>query len=284
MNGAAPAPTIPVEATVVAETPKPQPAQAAPACQAVVPIGCTSVESTTGFFDGGFVPSLRDVILPRLNVAQNIGEIGKNWAPGSLVWDAQGNGVCLWHPPVVKNNVVEKNSPPPVIMCVLDFYPLRYVEKVQGGAGMIVNTEAAVRENGGTLDYREWEMKKGAGMRLFQYLADAIIAVRRPGHVADDDMVFNFPVGNEKYTLGLFSMKGASYTAACKGGWFRDRSTGCLRIGGYPTWHYNLTARLKPFGEGKEAWVPVPIPSHKSPPEFLDFAKSLMRRPAPQSE
>jgi hypothetical protein len=254
-----------------------QPAQtSAPATQAPPSPGLPARQSSGPMALGDFVPEFTDITLPRINIAQNIGELMETFEPGTLVLNKQ---TVLFVPSDIdsKTGVVRRAATGPVTITVLGFKPLRYSEQVPWGqSGLTVNTEAEVRSNGGTLDYKEWDLKKASGMRRFQILADALVAVERPDSIADDDTVFVFPVGGKKYALAFWAMKGMAYTAAAKGVFFTMRKAGCLRDGGYPSFSFTVSTRLKPAGPGKTAWVPVCLPKTKSTPEFLAFASEIL--------
>lgn len=208
---------------------------------------------------------------------QSVGILKDSFTPGALVFNQQ---VLLFVPPDIDKQTgnVRKPGLPPVVMTVLGFRPTRFAEKVQGGVrGMIVDSEDAVRANGGTLDYNEWNLKKSAGMKRFEYLADALVAVERPAHLADDDTVFVYPVDGKKYALAIWGMKGTAYTAAAKRVFFTARAMGCLRSG-YPSYNFNVSTRSE-TREGNIYSVPVCIPNQKSTPAFLEFVSGILNTP-----
>jgi hypothetical protein len=235
-----------------------------------------------GIVLGDKIPDFKDIILPRLNLVHPVGQLKDQFIVGSIVF---GQNVVLFTPPVVnpRTGNVETPASPPVNITVLGFRPTRFVEKVVGGAhGLIVDTEDQVRANGGTLSYKEWELKKSSGMRLFQEMAEALLAVERPESCNDDGTVFNYSVTDgdtiKKYALCLWAMKGTAYTAAAKRVFFTARAVGCLNAG-YPTYNYSLTTRLEQF-KSNSAWVPVCIPAAKSTPGFMEFARQVLNPPS----
>jgi hypothetical protein len=277
--GAAPAPVIEVKSEVVA-----QPAPAAPAAQntntAVATRPSASLAPRGGYVLGDVIPDFSEIVMPRINIVHGIGQLKESFPVGSIVFN---QSAILFTPPVLKKNpatgvdeVIEQ-ALPPVNITVLGFRPTRFVEKVEGGGrGIICNSEADVRSCGGTLDYKEWEMKKNSGFKLFQPLAEALVAIRRPAHCADDDSVFVYEVDGHKYALGLWGMKGSAYTAAAKTVFFTHRKLGCL-MKGYPTKNYNFTTKLKPLGpKANPTWVPVCLPAENSTPAFLDFVREVL--------
>ncbi len=246
---------------------------------AVVP----GASSSLGNLD--YLPGFGDIILPRLNMVQGSGLLKDSFPQGAIVF---GQNLVLFTLPIfdkATGNVTTK-ALPPVNITVLGFRPTRYVEKVAGGAkGMLVNTESEVRAAGGTLDYNEWKLKEASGMKRFEYLAEAFIAVRRPEHVADDGTVFVFDVGGEKYALALFSMKASAYTQCAKKVFFTARNLGCLadkkengvvvRKGGYYTWSYNLSTRSA-VQAGNTYYVPLAIPNAPSTKAMLEFVNGIL--------
>lgn len=264
-TGSSPAPTVAEKnVTPVAAAP------AAPQVPAVV--NQNTALAPAGFILGDKLPTQKEIILPRLNIVQNIGDLKDAFSPGSLVYDKK---VEIYTPPIIRNGKIEREGTPPVSLVVLGFYPTRYVEKIEGGGqGMIVDTEAAVRSNGGTLDYKEWEQNKKNGMRRFEYLAEAMIAIKRPESFENDGLVFTFEVGKEQYALGLWGLKGTAYTVA-KRAFFTPRLIGCLKKGGYPSFNFAVTTKLEQKN-GKEYWVPVCLPTDPTSETFLEFARSIL--------
>lgn len=270
---AAPAPA-PAPAAVPAPTPVPAPAQT----QAVAVPNRSTALSPVGLVLGDKIPDFNDIILPRLNIAQNIGELGATYTPGTVLFN---QSTVLYVPAFVHPKDPSQNTPAskPFNMICLGFRPTRYVEKIEGGGrGMIVNTEADVRAANGTLDYQEWQLKKAQGIKRFEALAEALIAIERPETCADDDSVFVYPVGDKKYALALWGMKGTSYTEAAKKVFFTNRSVGCLREG-YPTRVFAMSTRWKTFGASNGAWIPVLIQSDKTSAEMLSWVAGVLQAP-----
>jgi hypothetical protein len=234
-----------------------------------------------GLVLGDQVPTFDQIILPRVNLVASVGGLKDSYSPGSFLYDQR---VILYVPPMVnaKTSKVEREGTPPVIVTVLGFRPTRYVEKVQGGGrGILCNTEEEVRKNSGTLSYQEWMLKKADGMRRFDYLAEALLAIERPETCADDGTVFTYTVEGKQFALGLYAMKGSAYTVA-KRSLFTPRSIGCLKEG-YPTYSFALSSRLEPTPDKQSTyWLPVFVPNKRSTPEFLKFAASVLA--APQRE
>lgn len=256
---------------------------ATPATTAVIPAPvagpvAVAAPSSSGLLLGDFIPAFEDIIIPRVNIVQNMGELKDTFELGSLVYDQKA---VLFVPPRLKDGAVVRAATAPVNMVVIGFRPTRYVEKTTGGArGLIVKNVAEVASNGGTTDYQEWKLKEKSGCKLFQPLVDAFIAVERPADYPDDDTVFNYPVGDRKFALALWAMKGAVYTAAAKKVFFTARKMGILRKGGYPSYEYAVTTKEETYGTGNKAWVPVCIATKPTTPEFLEFVRNALEAPA----
>jgi hypothetical protein len=221
------------------------------------------------------IPTSSEIIWPRLNIAQAIGDLGKTFPIGSIIHNQQ---TVLFEPTIVdpKTSKTVKVGTAPIRVVCLGFLPTRYVEKVVGGGGRgsIVTTEQAVRDAGGTLDYSEWNLKKEAGMKRFEILEEGLMAIERPEHMKNDDTVFVFPVEGKNYALALYGMKGTAYTAAAKGVFFTLRASGCLRDG-YPTRVFAMSTRWKDFPNGNGAWVPVMLAQEATTPAFRNWVKEV---------
>lgn len=283
-EGASPAPVVekvttptPVPGVTVESVNTVAPAAApAPAPASQVPAVRPSHALTpSGLVLGDKIPEFKEIILPRVNIVQNIGNLKDAFEPGELVFNQT---TVIFTPPIINKTTgaVEKQGTPPVTMVVLGFRPTRFVEKVEGGGrGLIVDTEEKVTANGGTLDYNEWKLKKKDGMKYFEALAEALVAVRRPDHCKDDDTVFVYPVGDHKYALGIWGLKGSAYTVA-KTAFFTPRAMGCLKKGGYPSYYFAVSTKEKPFQTGNKAWVPVALPTTPTDDAFLAFARQIL--------
>jgi len=141
---------------------------------------------------------------------------------------------------------------------------------------MIVDTEDGVKAAGGTLDYNEWKLKAKDGMKRFEPLADALIAIERPECISDDGSFFIYPIGDKKYALAIWGMKGTAYTAAAKRVFFTSRACGCLSKG-YPTRSFSMATRLTSYEGGNSAWVPVLLPHTPSTPEFMAWVEKVLK-------
>jgi hypothetical protein len=281
----------PVPAATETAAPSPTPAPSPSALPAVQ--GQRALGAPAGLVLGDKIPDFSEIILPRVNIVQNIGKLKESFIPGSLVFNQE---TVLFVPPYVNEKDPTKNraATPPVTLTVLGFRPTRYCEKIEGGAqGRILNNEADVRAAGGTLDYAEWQLKKAAGMKRFEPLADALVAVERPSinpqtgqpfpETDGEDPTFGYSVDGKRLALGLWALRGTSYTAAAKRVFFTARAVGCLR-GGYPTWLYTVVTREETYPGGNKAWIPVCLPKAKQTPKFLEFVQQVLSAPQVEAE
>lgn len=233
---------------------------------------------------GDRLPGFADVILPRLNIVYSVGELGKSFPAGAIVFNKE---TVLYTPPIIdaQQGVIVQAALPPVVLYVIGIVSERFSEKIQGGlGGEIVNSEAEVRAAGGTLDYKEWNLKKSEGMRRFEPLIDLLIAIEKPAHVSDPDgATFGFTVGDreltrKQYAIGFWGCKGVSYTHAVKRVFNMHRLTGVLR-GGYYTHSFAVSTRQEKFTTPTgtfSAPVPVCVPKAKTTPEVLEFIRGIV--------
>lgn len=235
---------------------------------------------TTGFKLGDRLPGFKDVILPRLNIVYSVGELGKSFPAGAIVFNKE---TVLYTPPIIdeRQGVITQAATPPVVLYVIGIVSERFSEKIKGGmGGEIVNTEAEVRAAGGTLDYKEWQLKQNEGMRRFEPLIDLLIAIEKPAHINDPDgATFGFKVGDTQVAIGFWGCKGVSYTHAVKRVFNMHRLTGVLR-GGYYVHSFSVSTRQEKFtiaGQGTfHAAVPVCVPKAKTSPEMLELIRGIV--------
>lgn len=225
------------------------------------------------------VPGISEIILPRINLVQSVGGLKDSFPQGAIV---HNQTTVLFTPPAinVKTSTIERAGTAALVITVLSFRKTQYVEKVAGGGrGLLCNSEAEVRAAGGTLDYKEWKLKEKDGIKRFEYLATALVAIERPEIAADDDTIFVYPVDDKKYALALWGMKGSAYTRAAKAVFFTARNLGCLRAG-YPAHCFNFTTRQEPTPDKTSTyWVPVCLPNRKNSPDFLAWVCTVLEAP-----
>ena len=278
VNTAAPA----VAAPVVAE-PTVAPAAAIPTTTALVaapPAAVPSQYDPTQLDEENI--GFEDVILPRINIVQKVGDLSNIFNGGEVVLNQE---TVIHEPPFIHPTDPSKNTPGSGLLniLVLGFRRKQFTEKIEGGKlGMLLNNEADVAKNNGTLDYKEHKQSVEASKlpggqppkRLFQRLATALCLVERPASVPDEDHVlFPHEFEGKFYTLVLWSMKGTAYTAAAKV-LFTAKKLGHLKTG-YTAQGWTLTTKLEEFF-GNFAYVPVIRPGQKSSPGLRDFCKRII--------
>lgn len=221
---------------------------------------------------GDRLPEISDIQFPRINIVQKVGELSNAFPHGSIVFQRQ----LVLFELSIKNGQgqVVAAGTPPLDVVVLGFKPKRYQEKVEWGSeerAVTVDSEEAVRANGGTISWQEWELKKDQGLRLFTPMVDVLLGIKKPSHVNDaNGVTFSYQVGADNYALALWTLKGTAYTGAAKP-WFTARAAGCLRKG-YSAFTWNLATILKNFGKNF-AYIPVVTPKSPSSPEMLEFVR-----------
>ena len=240
----------------------------------------TSVVTTGGgFVLGDDLPGFKDVMLPRLNLVYAVGELGKTFPVGAIVFKKD---TLLYSPAIIDAaaGTITKAALPPIVLYVIGVVSKRFSEKIEGGmGGDTVDTEEQVRAAGGTINYKEWELKRDEGMRRFEPLWQLLVAIEKPAHIADDGTVFGFDIGQRKMAVGFWDCKGSCYTQAVKGVFNLHRVTGVLR-GGYFTHSFKISTKVSSFSTKKgkfSAPVPVCTPFEKTSPEVLEFIRSIVQ-------
>lgn len=307
-----------VDAEIVSETPRPAPAADAPAPVVETPVAVTPVVAApvvnaqpvvripttpapapttavavqapqsavkhsndpTELDDDNI--GFEDVILPRINIVQKVGDLSNIFNGGEVVLNQES---VIHEPAFIHPNDPKLNTPGTGLLnlTVLGFRKRQFTEKVAGGKlGMLLNSEADIAKNNGTLDYKEWQQSleaakvpgSPAAKRLFQRLGTALILVERPVHIPDEDHVlFPYDFADKWFALVLWSMKGTAYTNAAKT-MFTARKIGHLRTG-YTAQSWTLTTLLKEF-DGNFAYIPVVKPGAKNSEEFRAFARQII--------
>lgn len=247
------------------------PASEIPTCSALAvrppaAIAVPRSDSVPGYDDDDI--SFEDIILPALNIVQGIGDLSQIFTPGEIVL----NQSLVIHEPA--NPVRKTVGTPPLSLTVIGFRKRKFVEDVKFGEPCnVFSDEQGVVNAGGTLDFNE---AKATGKVLYNRLATGLFLVQKPAHIADEDhLVFSQGCEGKWYSLALWSMKKTGYTGGAKI-IYTAKKQGHLREGGYPSFSWNLTTKLKPFGNGNSAHVPVLTPGVRNTPEFLAFVKGVL--------
>lgn len=216
-----------------------------------------------------------DIILPRINIVQKVGDLSEIFTPGEIVLK---QSLVIYSP---SKGAVAGTAP--LSLTVLGFKKTQFTEKVSGGAmGILAATEADVVKNGGTLDYKEWEASVAENkanpaskpLRLFQRLATALCIVEKPEIVPDIDHIeFPYECEGKFYNLVLWSMKGTAYTHGAKA-MFTARKIGHLRSG-YSKQSWSLSTKVEKFGEFYAA-IPIVKPGAKTSAAFQEFVLDVI--------
>ena len=251
------------------------PAASIPTTTALVPVAAAPVArvaSPVEFNDDEL--GFDDVILPRINIVQKVGDLSNIFGGGEVVLNQQ---VVIHTPADVAKKVV---GTPPLTFTILGFRKRQFTEKVEGGKmGLLANNEQEVVKHGGTLDYNEWKASlkpenNVKPLKYFQRLATAVLLVERPEFLAETDsdhILFPYEFQGKYYALALWGMKGIAYTGGAKI-IFTARKLGHLR-GGYIKQAYTLTSKLEDYS-GNFAYKPVLGIGAKTSPEFEQFIRT----------
>lgn len=222
---------------------------------------------------------LADVVVPRCHLVHSVGILKDSFQPGSYVY---AQSTTLYTPPVInaKAQTIEKPGSPPLNVTFLDIRPKRYFEKVEGGGrGLILDTLEEVAAEGGTTNWKEFELKKKDGIKKFDEAQDCLLAIERPEMVADDDTIFVFDIGGRKYALAMYNFKGSAGFTPLKSTVLTHKLIGCLRDG-ISKHSYAFSSTLKPTPNGKNTyWCSVLVAQKANSPELLEFAKKVMNAP-----
>jgi len=262
-------PVIDVASTVVT------PAERIPASP-VTPLAVARTDTPIQFDDNDI--RFEDIYLPKVNIVHNVGDLMKIFSPGEIVL----NGTYVIYSPTHQS----RKGTDPLKITIIGFKRRQYVEKIaskQGEErekGLLVNSEAEVETNGGTLDYSVWKQNVSArktnpslpAIRRFETLATALVLIERPAQLTDS-LQFPYEFEGKFYALALWGMKATAFTNAAKH-FFTARKIGFLRTG-YRARAWHLTTKLEDFGSNV-AWIPVVSPCAEPNSEsFVSFIKEV---------
>lgn len=257
------------------------PTKAVAVAPAPAPVA-VSQHDPTAFDDDNL--GFEDVILPRINIVQKVGELSNIFDGGEIILNQE---VVIHTPAFIHPEEPTKNTPGtgPLNITVIGFRPRQFAEKVIGGKrGILLNNDVDVPKNNGTLDYGEWQASLEAAKvpggpvakRYFERLATSMILIERPAHIPDEShLLFPYDCEGKYYALALWAIKGAAYTRAGKKVLFTQRKIGSCR-GGYLTHGWTLTSKLEAFKSGTFAYVPVVKSGPVSSEGFKAFARNIV--------
>jgi hypothetical protein len=206
---------------------------------------------------------LDDIVFPRINIVQKVGELSNTFNPGEIVYNQQ-----LVLRAAKKGEAPE---PAPLRAVVIGFKPDQFVQKTTDGSGEIVDSEQEVHELGGTLDYNEHNGP--AKKPLFQRMSTALLVIEQPEGV--DSLSFPHSHAGKNYAIVLWSLKGAAHTSGAKI-LKTEKKMGALREGGYRSGVIAVSTKLKDFRTGNSAWVPVIKVVERTTPEVREWITSLL--------
>lgn len=232
----------------------------------------TALERPSSFIVNDEEIGLDDVILPRINIVQKVGDLSNQFTPGDIVL----NRNLVIHEPANPQKKAEGTGPLKII--VLGFRPKKFVEKVAGGdKGLLLDSEQEIVAHNGTLSWREWQQSVEAqqaggppAKRYFQTLATAVLLIEKPASITDD-ISFPHEIAGKHYAMALWSMKGTAYTHGAM------VLHSAVRLGrkSYPSQVWSLTTKLEAAGQNF-AHVPLLKPTERTSPELLSYVQSII--------
>lgn len=264
--------TVAEAVPAVVSTPEAVPAASIPSTSLAVVPPAALAPVAPAFFDDGNI-NFKDIIVPRLNVVQKVGDLSELFTPGQIVL----NQTTPIHIPDTK----EAKGSGPLVLIPIGCRPLQFAEKVQGGGrGLFVNTEAEVAAANGTLNYQEHKnsLTSANPKRRFEEYATFLFLVKQPKELLPDEehQTFTHEIDGEYYTLALMGLKGTWFTGFAKR-LFTERKIGFLKTGGYASFNWNLTTLPKAFAndKGGQNYAIIPVVSNgtRNKPTVLEFIK-----------
>lgn len=250
------------------------PAECIPSASAlVIPQVASVAISPPQFFDDGAI-DFSDIIVPRLNCTQRVGEASEIFNPGELVL----NKTTVVHIPDNKEKNVIGSGP--LVFIPIGMKKLQYAEKVQGGGrGLFLNSELEVTSAGGVLNWQEWKASLATPnkKKYFEKYATFLILVEQPKVLLPDaeHQVFTHEIDGKYYTVCLLGTKGTWFSGLAKP-LMTQRKMGFLKPG-YPTFNFTLTTESKSFAndEGGKNFAHVPVLGNgpKSTPALLSYIR-----------
>lgn len=220
--------------------------------------------------------------LPALNIVQGVGPLSETFIPGAIVIDRTLE--------ILPSPKGRKPTDPKVSLnlTIVGARPVTFVEKQAtydpGTPTLRCNSEREVAELGGTLDYAT---HKRDGKPLFERMVTLLGLVEKPAHVED---LTKFPIGitlSDGKTVGAFApilihLRGVQYNNG-----FVPLSTarrsgyGIQLRNGYYTRVIRARTEVKPFQNGKSAYIWVFEDGGPSDKEVVAEAYALIGQPSP---
>lgn len=273
--------TIDVESTAavpVSEADKAPATALVPTRPAGGAIAAANASSPHAIFDDNNI-GFEDIILPRINIVQKVGDLSNVFPGGHIVLD---QSQVLYE--------LEKPGQPrstPLRLVVIGFKRTSYVEKVQGGAmGLVCRTRDEVVAKGGTLDYKEWqesvktsEASNGAikPLRRFDNMTTALVLIEKPESFKDPNhTVFPYRANDKFYVMAFFTMKSSAYNAGAKAifTFTKTRSFNEDNVS-HSDHYFTLGSELKKFPGNVFAYIPDIQPVERVTPEMATLVAKI---------
>ena len=257
---------VKVDCVNTSTTTEQAPPQAAPATESAAHNHSLAPrpESPHAIFDDNAI-GFEDIILPRINIVQKVGELSNVFQAGEVVLDQTHVLYSPAKPAVPGQPAVQ--APKPLNLVVIGFKRTSFIEKIEGGAmGLTCRSRDEVVRVGGTLDYKEWaesvkankEDKNVKVLRRFDYMTTALVLIEKPEKFEDPNkVIFPYEADGKYYVMAFFTMKSSAYNAGAKAIFTRKKT----RLIANPTASYadeffTLATELKKFPTGNYAAVP----------------------------
>ena len=197
-----------------------------------------------------------DLILPRINLTQKVGDLGDQFGPGVIVFQ--------------KELVIWKEGQLPLNLVILHAQK-RYQESTEFGSdemGQVVDTMEEVKNQGGWIEWWDGDDGKRQSPPWAPRL-DVVCAVEAPEGA--DTSLFPFQFNGKSYAAAVWTLSKSAFTSAGRAV-LTARAT-FLREG-YRTglWQVTTAKRQGPKGI---YFVPAFRASEKTPEAFRDFLDSV---------
>lgn len=197
-----------------------------------------------------------DLILPRINLTQKVGDLGDQFGPGVIVFQKEQP---LW-----------KDGQAPLSMVILHAQK-RYQENTEFGSdemGQVVDSLDEVKAHGGWIDWRESSDGKREAPPWAPRL-DVICVVEAPA--GGDTSLFPFTFGGKAYAAAVWTMGRSAFTSA--GRTILTARATFLRDG-YRSGAWQVTAAKRQGPKGIY-FVPCFRANGKTPEAFREFLGSV---------
>lgn len=191
--------------------------------------------------------------LPRLGLAQGVGELGNTHPPGTFVLDGT---IPLCEAPERNEKAIWKH--PPIRLVIVGFRATRWAEKTgTAERGRIYDTEQEVRDNGGTTNYAEKGTKP-----LFGKLSQALVLVQMPANLDAADFATDFPyeADGKRYAMATWNIGGAAFTRVVPSvkTWRKMKQfRNAAGVNSYRNFFVDLNPAFAVFQGGNSSYVPV---------------------------